>query len=590
MRRVVKVLPEGLDLRAAPGELLSDVMERAGIPLSLYCGRRGLCGKCRVEIVRGAIPEADEFERSLMARGSLPKNHRLACRFHVDSDVSVRVPPESRILQMPVLSRGTGRSVGLAPAIKKIRFSLSRPGLVSADSVLDSIHLQFPGIALRGPSLETLRRLSRHALMESGPARDMTAVIHADAELLDIEPGDTTARNFGLAIDLGTTTVVVELLDLNSGTSLGSVTGLNAQAQFGTDVVSRITAAYMDAGKLKELRASVVAGLNAMIGVLIAENQVSSDAVYETVLAGNTAMNHLFLGLSVATLAVAPYHAVFSVLPALPSAETGLTVNPLGKVYLAPNIKSFVGGDIAAGLAAVGMDRQKGNFLFVDLGTNGEIVIKKGTRFTTTSTAAGPAFEGMAIGCGMLALPGAVYKAQYRKNLTIETIGGLPARGICGTGLIDLVAGGLDKGLVSSRGNILNPSRTIAVTKDISLIQKDIREIQLAVAAIKTGIRMLLGENRMTTGDLDGIYVAGAFGNYLSIDNAVKLGLLPRFNRRKIHFVGNTSVAGAKVLLLSLSERRRCEKMAQKIRHVSLAKGDEFQAAFVEALEFKAWS
>jgi len=590
MRRVVKVLPEGRDLKAMPGELLSDVLEKAGLPLSLYCGRRGLCGKCRVEIVRGAIPEADEFERNLMARGSLPESQRLACRFHIESDLSVRVPAGSRILQMPVLSRGTGRSVGLAPAIKKIRFALARPDLVSADSVLDSIHLQFPGIAPRGPSLETARRLSRLALAEKMPAAEMTAVIYADAEWLDIEPGDTTARNYGLAIDLGTTTVVIELLDLNSGTSLGVVTGLNAQVRFGADVVSRITAAYMDAGKLEELRSFAVAGLNAMIGPLLAEHRVPSDAVYETVLAGNTAMNHLFLGLSVATLAVAPYHAVFSVLPALPAAETGLAVNPLGKVYVAPNIKSFVGGDIAAGLAAVGMDRLKGNFLFVDLGTNGELVVKKENRLTTTSTAAGPAFEGMAISCGMLALPGAVYRARYEKKLRLETIGGLPPRGVCGTGLIDLVAGALDKGLVSSRGNILNPSRTIAVAKDVSLTQKDIREIQLAVAAIKTGVRMLLAKNRMTTKDLDGIYVAGAFGTELDTDNAVKLGLLPRFNRRKIHFVGNTSLAGAKALLLSLSERKRCEKMAQKVRHISLAKGGEFQAAFVEALEFKAWS
>jgi uncharacterized 2Fe-2S/4Fe-4S cluster protein (DUF4445 family) len=335
----------------------------------------------------------------------------------------------------------------------------------------------------------------------------------------------------------------------------------------------------------------VVDGLNMLLAGLFRANRVSPDNVYEAVVAGNTAMSHLFLGLPVATLAVSPYAALFSVLPALRAEETGLALHPSGRVYLAPNIQSFVGGDIAAGLSAVDLEHRTGNFLFIDLGTNGEIVVKKGSRFTATSTAAGPAFEGMTISCGMLALPGAVYKAEYRKDgLRLETIAARPARGICGTGLIDILAGALRRGDLSAQGHILESSKKIAVTDDLALSQKDVREVQLAAAAVKTGIRMLLDENGLATADLDGIFVAGAFGNYLNIANSMRLGLLPRCDRSRIHFVGNSSLAGARALLLSRSERARCEKLAKKVRHVSLARGAEFQNIFIEALEFKPWT
>lgn len=588
MNRTLKIMPEGLVIKVPFGRKLSDVLEEAGIRLSLYCGGRAMCGKCFVEIVRGDLPEPNEEERVLLARRHLPPNHRLACRYRVEGDLVVRVPAGSRLPEMPVLSRGLGRTLVLDPAVRKIRLTRPTTDLTSPRAFLDSIAGRFSGSRLPG-SVKTLKELTRIASVDTADT-DMTAVLYQNREWISLEPGDTTGRNFGIAVDLGTTTVVVELIDLNGGTIVDSAAGLNAQVKFGADVVSRITAAFADPNKMEELRAAVVGGLNELITGLLQTNQVASETVYEAVVAGNTAMSHLFLGLPVATLAVSPYAALFSVLPALPADETGLAIHPRGRVYLAPNIQSFVGGDIAAGLTAIDLEHQDGNFLFIDLGTNGEIVIKKGRRFTTTSTAAGPAFEGMTISCGMLALPGAVYKARYRQDgLRLETIAGQPAKGVCGTGLIDIIAGALDGGLLSPQGHIRSPSKTIALTNGLALSQKDVREVQLAAAAVKTGIRMLLDENSMTTADLDGIYVAGAFGNYLNIPNSVKLGLLPRFDRSRIHFVGNSSLAGARALLLSRPERARCEILARKVRHVSLAKGADFQELFIEALEFKTW-
>jgi len=588
MNRTLRILPEGRVLKVPSGRILSDAIEDAGIDISRYCGGRGLCGKCFVEIVRGRLADPDEDERALRIRRNLPSSYRLSCRCRVENDLIVRIPSVSRLPRMPVLSRGVRRTLALDPAVRKIRLIRPIPDLSSPRAFLDALAGRLTGARLPG-SVGALNDLIQMAGSDAQSA-ELTAVLYHGREWIALEAGDTTGRCFGLAVDLGTTTVVVELVDLDAGTVVDTAAGLNPQVKFGADVVSRITAAFADPAKLEDLRAAAVGGLNALIGGLLEAHPAAQGNVYEAVVAGNTAMSHLFLGMPVTGLAVSPYAALFSVLPALAADETRLAIHPRGRVYLAPGIQSFVGGDIAAGLTACDLEHQEGNYLFIDLGTNGEIVVKKGRRFTTTSTAAGPAFEGMTISCGMLALPGAIYKARYRKDgLSLETIAGLPARGVCGTGLIDLVAGALDAGLLSPQGEILSPSKSIALSAGLALSQRDVREVQLAAAALKTGVRMLLQENGITPGDLEGIYVAGAFGNYLNIANSMKLGLLPRIDRRRIRFVGNSSLAGARALLLSQAERTRCEKLAGKIRHVSLAQRAEFQDRFIEALEFKSW-
>jgi uncharacterized 2Fe-2S/4Fe-4S cluster protein (DUF4445 family) len=589
MSPTLRILPEGMSLPAAEGAVLAEVLDRAGVALSLYCGRRGLCGKCLVEIVRGPLPALAEDERTLLARRGLPPKFRLSCRYRISADLDVRVPEFSRLPRMPVLSRGVERSFALEPDVRKIRMTVPKPALDSPVALLDLVRAKFPQIDL-GASPDALRALVR-AWEGGGPDGELTAVLFADRDLLAAEPGDTAGEVYGIAVDLGTTTLVAELVDLASGTVIDTAAALNPQVKFGSDVISRITAAFGATSRAAELRDVVIAGLNEMIGGLCERNHVPRDRVYEAVVAGNTAMNHLFLGLPVDTLAVAPYFAAFSVLPPIPVPASGLALNPAGRVVVAPNIKSFVGGDISAGLAAIDAGHHPGSFLFVDLGTNGELVLKKGARFTATSTAAGPAFEGMTLSCGMLALPGAVFKAEDRDGRTVvETIGGRPARGVCGTGLIDLIAAALRQGRLSPQGHIADPSKRIPVDGPVELTQKDIREVQLAAAAVKTGIRMLLEANGTAAADLDEIYVAGAFGNYLNVANAMALGLLPRVPAEKIRFIGNSSLAGARAMLLSAAERERCEALVGRIDHESLARGAAFQALFVEALEFKEWS
>jgi uncharacterized 2Fe-2S/4Fe-4S cluster protein (DUF4445 family) len=591
MSPMVKILPGGTAIEARRGGTLSDALEAAGFHLSLYCGRRGLCGKCFVEIVRGPIPEPTDTERSLLRRRKLPHRFRLACGYRIEADTVLRLPAESMLPEMPVFTRGIIRSVGLAPAVKKISYALSEPGLNSPPALLDLAKDRFPEARLP-ESVEALRRMAAEARLPDHPDREVTAVLYNDRFLLAVEKGDTTGRNYGLAVDLGTTTIVVEIVDLNTGAVIGTEAGMNGQARFGADVISRIAAAYGDPERTgAALRTAVVDGLNQLIDALYQRTGIRQDSVYEAVIAGNTAMNHLFLGLPVDTLAVAPFYAAFSILPAVPAEDTGLRINPRGRVYIAPNIKSYVGGDISAGLSAIDLEHRSGNFVFIDLGTNGEIVLKKAGKMVATSTAAGPAFEGMTISRGMLALPGAIYRANLKDgSWVVRTIAAAPARGICGTGLIDIVALSLKHGRITPRGHILDPDKKIMIGDGLFLDQKDIREIQLAAAAVKTGIRMLLAGRGMTVADLDGVFVAGAFGNYLNIRNATAIGLLPRIDPVKIFFVGNASLAGARALLLNLRERIRCERLAGRIGHVSLAMGEDFQKTFIEALNFEAWS
>jgi uncharacterized 2Fe-2S/4Fe-4S cluster protein (DUF4445 family) len=584
----VKILPGGSTQEAARGTVLADILKKAGVAVNLRCGRRGVCGTCAVEIVRGPRPPLDDDERSVLARRKMGVSGRLACRYVITEDLSVRVPAASRPSPMPILTRGVERRFVLDPLVRKIRFSLPKfpPSL---PSVL--------GKTVRGMLSRSRLRLSADVLAEferradsTGSNSEFTAVLRGNADVMVVEAGDTTAHSFGLAIDLGTTTIVVELVDLNSGRTVGHEAGINPQVSFGADVVSRISAAYADPAQAAALRTTILEGLNGMILRLLGKHHLSRDLVYEAVIAGNTAMNHFFLGTSVLTLAVSPFAGAFSVLKPVPATQAGLDINPRGQVYIAPNIESFVGGDISAGLIATGFDTVPGTRLFVDLGTNGEIVLKTGKRLLTTSTAAGPAFEGMTIGCGMLAETGAVYRVEDKDGYRLRTIGGGPPRGVCGTGLIDILSVALRRGQVTSRGRIIGPESTIELGSGLALEQRDVREFQLAAAAVKTGLRLLLDELRLEVRDLDGLVVAGAFGNSLNIRNAITLGLLPRLDPKKIVFVGNASLTGARVLLLSRTERSRCERLVRRIRHISLASRETFQKTFVEALAFEPWA
>jgi uncharacterized 2Fe-2S/4Fe-4S cluster protein (DUF4445 family) len=323
------------------------------------------------------------------------------------------------------------------------------------------------------------------------------------------------------------------------------------------DIVSRISFAYNAPDNLEKLQIAVSATVSRMIKRLLERNQISPDHVYEIILAGNTAMNHLLLGMPINTLAVSPFHAVFHRIPHFWARELNFPLNA----------------------------SRKGNHLFIDLGTNGEIVLKTEKKFVATSTAAGPAFEGMNISSGMLALPGAIYKTEKKNGLILHTIGKEKPQGICGTGLIDLVAFYLGEDKIASNGKIRDGNGRIAVSEKIFVTQQDVREVQLAVAAVKTGVRMICEIHRLKPEDLDNVFIAGAFGNYLNTKNAMKIGLLPDIDPKKIVYIGNSSLGGARALLLSQPARKKTESLIKKVHYISLATDPRFQDYFVDSLE-----
>ena len=582
----VQILPDGTKAKAKAGEPLADPLARAGVPLSLYCHKRGICGKCAVRIVSGPLSFPDALEAALLDARKLGPDHRLACRYEVRGDVTIEVLPGSRLERIAILETGVPSAVLIDPAVRKLSLVLDKPSLQCPLAVADTLRtvLKSPGMAL---PLAALAKLGGPALARGQP---ITAVLYDEREVIDIEPGDAGEETFGLAVDLGTSTVVAEIVDLRTGKVVERAAAVNAQNSYGADVVSRITFAFENPDNLRRLRTAAVQLINDLVAGMSRRSGVPRHRIYDAVVAGNTAMNHILCGVAVDSLALAPFHAVFSSLQALPAAEIGFTLHPNARVYVVPNIKSFVGGDITSGLVASEMAAKGGNELFIDLGTNGEIVLKKGREFLATSTAAGPAFEGMNISCGMLAVAGAIHRAEWVEGLKLLTVDDLPPQGVCGTGLIDILAIALARGIIGRDGRIAGHEKKIRLTDRLALTQQDVRDVQLAVAAVRTGVRLMLRECRVALSDLDRILVAGAFGSSLDIGNGQALGLLPGLPERKIAFIGNASLAGARRLLLSRSDRAAAESLAARISHISLATRPDFQDEFVQALEFKAYA
>lgn len=582
----VQVLPDGIKVRARAGEVLADVLARAGIPLSLYCHQRGICGKCAVRILSGPLPFPAALEAALLENRRLGPDHRLACRYEVRGDLTVETLAGSRLEKIAVLDTGLPAAVFVDPAVKKLSLVLEKPSLYSPTAVADSLRasLKSPGLSI---PLAALSKLGGSTLSAGRP---VTAVLYDDREILDIEPEEDGSEAFGLAVDLGTSTIVTELLDLRTGRVVERAAAVNAQNSYGADVVSRITFAFENPDNLRRLKNAAVQLINDLVAGMSRRSGVPRHRIYDAVIAGNTAMNHILCGVAVDSLALAPFHAVFSCLPALHASEVGLGLHPQARVYVVPNIKSFVGGDITAGLVASEFAAKAANELFIDLGTNGEIVLKKGREFVTTSTAAGPAFEGMNISCGMLAVAGAIHRAEWDNGFKFRTVDDLPAQGVCGTGLVDILAVALARGIIGRDGRIAGPEKKIRLTDRLSLTQQDVRDVQLAVAAVRSGVKLMLREFRISTAQLDRVLVAGAFGSSLDIGNSLALGLLPDVPERKIAFIGNASLAGARRLLLSRPDRAAAEALAARISHISLATRPDFQDEFVHALEFSRYS
>jgi uncharacterized 2Fe-2S/4Fe-4S cluster protein (DUF4445 family) len=589
-------------VRVPAGVTLFDAASWNGIAIDSTCGGHGTCRKCKVRVVDGELP-VSRLDPRAFDPDQLRAGWRLACMAPTERDVAVEVPP--LVTRPKAATVGVGRQVILRPAVQKRVVELAEPSLADQRSDLERLLAALDDLEPR-VDLHALRTLP--GVLRSSGFR-VTAVL-VDDVLVDVEPGDTSERAFGIAFDLGTTTVVATLLDLVTGTPVAVGSMLNRQQPFGADVITRISATMLDPDALARLTAAAQATLDELAGEVCADAGVARGEVYEIALAGNATMTALALGIDPEPLGVAPFVPATRTLPELRAADLGVAVHPGARAAVFPALGAYVGGDVVAGMLASGMDRDKRVRLFVDVGTNCEIVLSDGDRLLATAAPAGPAFEGAAIRCGMRAAPGAIEAvAIVDDDVVLQVIGDVAPKGLCGSGLVDSVAALVDAGFVDASGRLVDAvaahgrrpglARRLAtvdgervfVLDEVSgtyLSQRDIRELQFAKAAIATGWRLLVEEAGLHAADVQQVLLAGSFGSYLSPAAAVRIGLVPALPVLRIVSAGNVAGEGAKMALLSLRERAGAQRLVEEVRYVELSDRPDFNDRFIDELAFPA--
>ncbi len=573
--------PQGKTFSIKAGETVQAAAIRHGVGLNASCGGAGTCGKCIVEVVSGKA-EATAHDIKVLGKARVSKGFRLACKTLISSDMEVRIPAESfHSGPHSIITHDADTSRHVSPLItKKYESAVGGSGVRSAAS---------------GDKYVTVVRFGEKTLA--------------------VEAGNTVDRCYGTAFDIGTTTLVGTLIDLHSGNDLAVASMVNPQTVFGDDVISRIKQCREAEDGLSKLHDAIIGAINRLLAELYAKSGVRPECVYHAVFAGNTAMQEILCNINPKALGEIPFRPEYLDMQLLTAASLKIDMHPAGMVNVCPNIGGFVGGDTVSGVLASKLDKEKKPALLIDIGTNGEIVLSGKDGMIAASMAAGPAFEGARIVNGMRAAEGALSAfAVVKDSMTFKTIGDRKARGICGSGLIDIAAAFLDAGLIDECGRILDVDelpvtipefirKRLGNDKDqsailiadadetetgvpIFLYQKDIRELQLASAAICAGIKILLSVQGYTADDLSAVFVAGAFGNFIDVANAKRIGLLPQVPLKKMKFIGNSSSLGAKKILLSGKESAHAQHLASVIKHYDLSQSPAFQDEFAEAMLF----
>jgi uncharacterized 2Fe-2S/4Fe-4S cluster protein (DUF4445 family) len=589
------------------GVTLFDAASWNGIAIDSTCGGHGTCKKCRIRFKADA-PTPTSLDTRAYTIDEIKDGWRLACRTPATVDADIEVPP--LVTRPKAATVGVGRQVILRPAVRKRYLELAEPTLTDQVTDLERVLDGLTDLASRA-DLTVLRSLGQ--TLRSADYR-VTAVV-ADDLLIAVEAGDTTARCFGLAFDLGTTTVVATLLDLATGTPAAVASMLNKQQPFGADVITRISATMLDPKAKDRLQRLAQDTLGELAETVCAQASVSKDEVYEIALAGNATMVHLVLGIDPEPLGVAPFIMAARLLPEVRASDLGVPAHPAAPAVVFPAFGAYVGGDITAGLLASGMDRDPRIRLFIDIGTNCEIVLGGRDWLTATAAPAGPAFEGASIRCGMRAADGAIEAVTITADgeLKLTVIGDTRPTGLCGSGLVDAVAALAEAGIVDSSGRFVPAGsaasfgdsladRLTTIDKErvfvlhwadngdpassVYLSQRDVRELQFAKAAIATGWRILLEDAGLTKDDVKQVLLSGSFGSYLSARSAIRIGLVPDVPPLRIVAAGNTAGEGAKMALLSVRDRAAALALLEEVRYVELSDRPDFNDRFIDQLAF----
>jgi uncharacterized 2Fe-2S/4Fe-4S cluster protein (DUF4445 family) len=602
----VTFLPQNLTTHAPEGTTVFNAANWAGLAIDSTCGGRGTCGKCKVRLLQGA-DGVNEADTKFLSGAEIAEGWRLSCRASVRGECIAQVP---RLMSSPKAALlGYGRHVVLAPNVEKVFLRLQEPSLEDQKPDLARVReaLSEAGYQVHS-ELAVWRGLAktlRHNNFE------ITAVVCGD-ELIAVEGGDTTGRLWGLALDIGTTTVVGALTNLRTGAVEAVQSTLNGQAPFGADVISRISFTMMEPDGLATLHTRIVETINALVDRLLAASGVTRENVYEAVAVGNATMLHLLLDIDPEPIAVAPFIPTLNEAVTVPASQVGLSLHPNARLSTLPHLGAYVGADIVAGVLATGIARgeEQRLRLYIDVGTNGEIVLGSSHRTVATAAPAGPAFEGAQIKCGMRASEGAIEGVTIQDDVKLQVMGGdVPPIGICGSGLVDAVAELVRIGLVDSTGRLarieqvrgrfpgeildrlieVNGVRAFLLTshaEGIVLTQPDIRALQFAKGAIAAGVSVLLQIMGATPDDLNQVLLAGSFGSYINPTSARGIGLVPWVPVERIVAVGNAAGEGAKIALLSFREREAANRIPEFIEYVELSGRPEFNDLFTNTLAF----
>jgi len=618
----VRFEPSGAAAEVPRGETVLEAARRAGVYLSAVCGGDGTCGKCRVTIREGDV---DASATTLLSDAERRRGTVLACQARVRSDLVVDVPEDHALdTARIVVHAGTrtanardatretagndaGDNLGRGaypfdPPVRKVHLAMTPPS--DDDQVADHERLQ---IALRKVAdtprlrvpMDVLRRLP--GILQAA-AYDVTAVVARpgdEAEVLAVEPGDTTDCHYAVAVDAGTTTVVAHLVDLATATVLDAEAVYNSQMSFGDDYIRRIMVAE-ERDAFDEMQRLLAEDINGLIRTLTERHGTNPGCITALVCAGNTTMIHFLLGLDARRIRRSPYVPAAAHVPAVRAAEVGLAIHPHGLLYCLPAVGAYVGADIVAGILATGLDQAPGLNLFVDIGTNGEIVLTGGEWMVCASSSAGPAFEGSGIRCGMRAAAGAIERVAVRDGrLVWRTIGDGPPRGLCGSGLLDALAAMLEAGLIDRTGRFTDRAQPhltdgpdgpefalVPAEGDrpaVVITAADVSNLIRSKAGVYAAIEILMQLTGTDASALDAVLVAGGFGHHLDVRSAVTVGLLPDLPADRVRFVGNTSLAGARMALESRLALAAAERIADRMTYVDLMHHPGYMDAFTQA-------
>lgn len=585
------------------GATLLDCARRLGVDLVNLCGGLGSCGRCVVQIVEGNVSEPTAGESEFLSSKQLAAGYRLACRTVPSGDCKVRVPPESLTSPQRTQVEGTEIPVTPEPAVQACLVTLPPPSLddlrADAERLLETLAQQH-GVIASTVDLAALRELSPHMRKEGWQVR----VAVREKEVVALLP--PTARPLGLAVDLGTTKIAAYLVDLETGQTLASRGIINPQIAYGEDILARVAYAGYEPSGAQRLQQLVADALNQAVVEMTAETRARVGSgpaeVVEAVVVGNTAMHHLFVGLPVEQLGRAPYVPAITSAMDLKARSLGLHLAPGAIVHLLPNIAAYVGADHVAMLLAIEMAQAKGVVLALDIGTNTEVCLSNHGRLTSLSCASGPAFEGAHIRHGMRASRGAIeHMRLVDDRIEYQTIGDAPPVGLCGSGILDTLAQLCLAGIVDRRGQMgehpcvseAQGMREFVLVDDeagdhgrrvITFTQKDVRELQLAKGAMRTGINVLLEVNDLAEAEIDQVIIAGAFGTYIDVASAMAIGMLPQLPLDRFRQVGNAAGMGAKLALISRTKRAEAGIIGSQVGYVELASAPGFSTTFARSM------